>query len=138
MINSRKDEVVKKRMEGYNCAQAVACTYCDMVDVDEQTMFKLTEGLGTGMGNMKGTCGAIAGACVIAGLANSNGDMEKKDSKMSTGKLSKAIMQSFEERNKAVTCMELKGVGTGKVLRACPDCVGDAAEFLEKIVLDNK
>lgn len=31
-----------------------ACTYCDLVGVDEETMFKMTEALGLGMGCMDG------------------------------------------------------------------------------------
>ena len=57
-MNTRADEAVEKYKNGYNCAQAVVCTYCDLVDGDEKTMFKATEALGIGMGNMEGTCGA--------------------------------------------------------------------------------
>ena len=42
----------------------------------------------------------------------------------------------FEERNKSVTCKDLKGVETGVVLRSCPDCVRDAAEFLADILAE--
>jgi hypothetical protein len=41
-------------------------------------------------------------------------------------------MNKFQERNGATQCKMLKGVGTGKVLRECDDCVADAAEFLEE------
>ena len=52
---------------GFNCAQAVACAYCDKAGIDEKTMFQLTEGFGLGMGGMKGTCGAVSGAVLLAG-----------------------------------------------------------------------
>lgn len=42
------------------------------------------------------------------------------------------IMTKFQERNGATQCKLLKGVGTKVMLRACPDCVADAAEFLEE------
>ena len=42
------------------------------------------------------------------------------------------IMNKFQERNGATQCRLLKGVGTKVVLRECPDCVADAAEFLEE------
>lgn len=38
----------------------------------------------------------------------------------------------FQQRNGATQCKLLKGVGTKVVLRECPDCVADAAEFLEE------
>lgn len=49
-METRVDKVAEKHKSGYNCAQAVACAYCDLVGIDEETMFRLTEGLGLGMG----------------------------------------------------------------------------------------
>ena len=43
----------------------------------------------------------------------------------------KEIMEKFQERNGSTQCRQLKGVDTGTPLRACPDCVADASEFLE-------
>ncbi len=136
-MESRIEKAVERREKGYNCAQAVACTYCDVVGMDEKTMFRLAEGLGVGVGNMEGTCGAITGACMVLGLLNSTGNLEHPDSKGVTMQLSRKIMEQFKERNSSVTCKELKGVETGHMLRSCPDCVRDASEFLEKI-LDEK
>ena len=44
------------------------------------------------------------------------------------------IMTRFQERNGATQCKLLKGVGTKNVLRECPLCVADAAEFLEELL----
>ena len=78
-MNLKMSKKVEQAMafhdKGYNCAQAVACTYCDLVGMDEETMFKATEALGLGMGGMEGTCGALTGACVVAGMKNSCGGM---------------------------------------------------------------
>ena len=74
---------------------------------------------GGGMGNMEGTCGALVGAGLVLGLVN-------KD------KVMRQIMTKFQERNGATQCKLLKGVGTKVVLRECPNCVADAAEFLEE------
>ena len=83
---TRIDETIKRHDKGYNCAQAIACTYCDLVGMDEETMFKVAEGLGLGVGCMEGTCGAITGACILAGCKNSTGNLDKPDSKASTYK----------------------------------------------------
>jgi hypothetical protein len=48
----------------------------------------------------------------------------------------KDIMEKFQQRNGATQCRLLKGVGTGKPLRECPDCVADASEFLEEYLSD--
>ena len=69
---------------GFNCAQAVACAYCDKAGIDEKTMFQLTEGFGLGMGGMQATCGAVSGAVMLAGLKNSCGDLEAPMSKGKT------------------------------------------------------
>ena len=133
-MKTRVEETIKRHDIGYNCAQAVACTYCDLDGVDEELMFKLTEALGAGMGCMEGTCGAVSGACVLAGMKGSTGNLEKPNSKAASYKLSKAILTQFKEQNGSVTCKELKGVGTGKVLRACDDCIKDAAAIAEKVL----
>lgn len=137
-MESRKEQAVEKRAKGYNCAQAVACTYCDLVNADERTLFCMTEGLGGGMGCAEGTCGAVTAACILAGLVNSTGNLDAPDSKASTAKLSREIVQRFLEKNHAVTCKELKGIATGTMLRSCPDCIRDAAELAESILFSKE
>ena len=65
---SRADRAIACHNKGYNCAQSVAFAFLDKVDIDPETLFKVTEGLGLGMGGMEGTCGAISAAAVLAGL----------------------------------------------------------------------
>jgi C_GCAxxG_C_C family probable redox protein len=124
-MESRVQEAVFKKQNGYNCAQAVACTYCDLVGMDEETMRNATAAFAVGMGAMEASCGAITGAGIIVGLLN-------KDQRISFGDAKKLIMK-FKEQNGSVVCKELKGIETGKVLRECNDCVADAARFLEEI-----
>ncbi len=137
-MKSRIEETIKKHDQGYNCAQAVACTYCDLVGVDEETMFKMTEALGLGMGGMNGTCGALTGACVLAGMKRSTGNLEKPNSKAESYKLSREMVGQFKEQNQAVICRELKGVDTGKVLRSCQDCIMDAAAIAERVLFSEE
>lgn len=137
-MDTRVELAVEKYKNGYNCAQAITCTYCDLFDMDEREMFCMTEALGHGMGNMEGTCGAVSGACVLAGLKGSTGNLEKPESKAKSYALSKAIMSGFKEKNQSVTCGVLKGVGTKVVLCSCPDCVRDAAILVEKILLEKE
>ena len=114
----------KKRCNSHNCAQAVVCTYCDLVGLPEQTAKELASSFGGGMGNREGTCGSLVGAGMILGL-------KTKDRELAKARM-KDIMTRFQERNGATRCCLLKGIGTGKVLRDCPDCVADASEFLEE------
>ena len=121
-IETRKQIAVAKKQSGYNCAQAVLCTYADIAGIDEETAMRLAAPFGAGMGNMEGTCGAITGAGLVLGLASERPSMRQM----------RQIMKKFQERNGATQCKLLKGVGTGEVLRECSDCVADAAEFLEE------
>lgn len=132
-MKTRIDETIVKHDKGYNCAQAVACTYCDLVDCDENEIFKMLEGFGLGMGNMDGTCGAISGAITLAGMKNSNG-IEGPLSKAGTYKIAKEIIERFGEMNGSVICREIKGTDTGEVLRSCPDCIKDAAQIVEEVL----
>lgn len=114
----------KKRCNSHNCAQAILHTYADVAGIDEETAMNIAGAFGAGMGNMEGTCGGLVGAGIVLGLVN-------KD-KVKAMKQMRVIMNKFQQRNGATQCKLLKGIGTKVVLRECPDCVADAAEFLEE------
>ena len=137
-METRIEQVVERHKKGYSCSQAVGCSYCDLVGMDEETMFKVTEGFGIGMGNFSGTCGALTAVATLAGLLNSNGDLEARNSKAATFKLVRGIMEEFKQMNGSVICHELKGMETGQMLRSCRDCVIDAANLAEKHLFADK
>ncbi len=56
--------------KGYNCAQAVACSFCEEFGIDQETMFRVSEGFGLGMGMMD-MCGAVTGMLMVIGMENS-------------------------------------------------------------------
>lgn len=126
----------ERHERGYNCAQAVVCAFAERLGVEEKVLFRATEGLGLGMGGMQGTCGAASGACVVAGLANSTGNLERPDSKASTYAISRRITDRFAHEAGAVRCADLKGVGTGKVVCPCPRCVELGAIIAQEEVFD--
>ena len=124
-MDTRKHLASEKLENGtHNCAQAIICTYADLIGIDEETGRNLGNAFGSGMGNMEGTCGALVGAGIVLGLAT-------KD-KANARKAMRQIMTQFQQRNGATQCKMLKGVGTGVVLRQCTECVADAAKFLEE------
>ena len=133
IMESRKKIAIEKHDLGYNCAQSVALTYADLVDMAPEQLFKITEGFGLGGGNMQGTCGAISGAIALIGLLNSCGDLEHPSTKAQTYALGREILERFKAQNGSVLCHELKGVSTGKALRSCPDCIMDACQLFEEL-----
>lgn len=134
-LDERIDKALALRSQGANCAQAVACAFSDCVDVDEKTIFRAAEGFGHGMGDMEATCGAVSGAVLLAGLHNSRGI--EQITKASTYQLTKQIVADFAAQNGSLVCRDLKGVDTGKPLRACPDCIRDACRLAAKIIFQN-
>ena len=68
-MESRAEQAVEKYLKGYNCAQAVACTYCEDLGVDPVVMFKAMEGLGRGTASLViSVCRYVAVILPAAGL----------------------------------------------------------------------
>lgn len=133
-MSNRVEKALENHKNGMNCCQAVVCAFADEVGVDENMLFKASEGFGAGMGGMECTCGAVSGAVMVAGMTSSSGDVERPVTKGATYKLSKQIVSDFEEKNGSVICKELKGLKTQKVLRSCPGCIEDAARITEQVL----
>lgn len=120
--------------QGFNCAQAVACALAPVLEIDADMTFRMTEGFGAGMGGMTETCGAISGAVVALGVANSHG-MEDPTSKGGTYKLSKDLVARFAAKNGTTVCRELKGVGSADgPRRSCAGCIDDAVDLAVDIL----
>lgn len=133
-MSSRVDNALENHGKGYNCCQAVACAYADLAGVDENLIFAAGEGFGAGMGGMQCTCGAVSGACMVAGLLKSSRNTEEPVTKGGTYRITKEIAQAFKEKNGSVICKDLKGIETKKVLRSCDGCIEDAAKILEQVM----
>ena len=125
-MSTKADMAIAFHDKGYNCAQAVACSFCQEFGVAEEEMFRIAEGFGLGMGMME-VCGALSGMMMIIGL-------EKGD----TYRKVKEYVKKFQEQNGSYLCRELKGVETGKVLRSCPDCIRDAVALTEEYLAAQK
>ena len=116
-IKERQDYAATLKRE-MNCCQAVVRAFADTIPLDETTLMSLSAGFGAGMGTMEGTCGALVGAIIVAGLrTGGNG----------TVALSRKILPRFKELcGGATICRDLKGIETGKVLCSCENCVRNA------------
>ena len=137
-MSTKAEYAISLHDKGYNCAQAVACTFCKEFCVDEKEMFKIAEGFGLGMGMME-MCGALSGMMMVIGLANSVGDLEQgAPTKGATYKQVKEQVMKFKEKNGSYLCRELKGVETGKVLCSCPQCIMDAVALTEAYLAEHQ
>ena len=140
MDNAQIEERVARAHElhrkGFNCAQAVACTCADLIGLDEATAFRMTEGLGRGMGCFSETCGAVSGGVAVIGYAQSEGPHDPR-TKGATYQQVRRLVEGFRKQNGSTLCRELKGLDGGPVLRACPDCVEDVIRMTLEILQDN-
>ena len=136
-MSTKAEQAIAFHDKGYNCAQAVACSFCKEFGVSEEEMFRISEGFGLGMGMME-MCGALSGMIMIIGLQNSAGPDGEKMTKADTYRKVKEYVKKFQQKNGAYLCRELKGVETGKVLRSCPDCIRDAVALTEEYLENQK
>lgn len=136
-IEERVAEIKDKHTRGYNCAQIVLCSYAEELGIDEETLFRISEGFGAGMGGMMQTCGAVTAMFMALGLANSSGNLQACDTKPQTMKKVRELAAEFEKKNGSIVCRELKGIDTGKVLRSCDGCIEDSIRILGEYLLDD-
>lgn len=52
-MSQREEKVLSLHTHGYNCAQALICSYQDILPFEEKELFKLTEGLGRGVAGFR-------------------------------------------------------------------------------------
>lgn len=131
---TKQEIAIQYHDKGYNCCQSVACAFAKEIGVDEVTLFKAGEAFGLGMGCTECTCGALSGAIMLAGFQKSTANLDGEKSKGVTYQTAKELVQKFEEKAGAVSCKDIKGIETGKMLHSCPDCIKDAAALVEEVL----
>ena len=126
MTTLERQEYAAQLKREMNCCQAVVCAFADTLDIPEDKLMQLAAGFGSGMGTMEGTCGALVGEIMVSGLRTSG---------EGTISLSRKMLPSFKELcGGATICRDLKGIGTGKVLCSCENCVRNAVLAAEEAI----
>ena len=120
----KSEKAVELKHMGNNCCQAVLLAFGDELGMDDATLRRLGAPFGAGMGCFEATCGALCGAQMVLGL---------KDGDAFSMRTARDTVEQFHERAGAVKCGDLKGIGGGKMLCSCDDCVRHAAEIIENM-----
>ena len=91
---------------GFNCAQSVFAAFADQVGMSERDALLFSSAFGAGLGRMRGTCGAFAGLCMVAGFCKGNltGKPEEKEIIFS---LTRELAETFKQKFGTLTCREL-------------------------------
>ena len=95
---------------GYNCCQAVAMTYADVIGLSEDEIARLTSGFGGGMGRMREVCGTVSAMTMVAGAMIPANDVSDKAAKTANYALVQAMADEFKQMNGSIICRELLGL----------------------------
>ena len=146
----RKTTAMENFMAGYNCAQAVALAFKDIVDIDEKALSRLAAPFGGGMGRLREVCGAVSAMFMVTGLVYGYDTPETGDKKIELYKKVQALAAQVEEKYGSIVCRTLLGKPAGKEApvpeqrtpdfyshRPCTAIIGDAAEILATFIEEN-
>ncbi|MBO5318329.1 MAG: C_GCAxxG_C_C family protein [Ruminococcus sp.] len=151
-MSERADRAKALFFEGYNCAQSVAGAFADLYGLDMDTVMRLSDGFGGGMGRMRLTCGAVSAMAMIAGLELSSGKPKDPDNRTEVYAKVREMAEAFEKKNGSIICRELLGGSlpndnssrpedrTAEYYkkRPCHECVYDCACIIEEYLLKNR
>ena len=95
---------------GYNCCQAVAMTFADVIGLPEDEVARLTSGFGGGMGRMREVCGTVSAMTMVAGAMIPVNDVTDKAAKTANYALVQEMAGEFRRMNGSIICRELLGL----------------------------
>ncbi|MBQ3260314.1 MAG: C_GCAxxG_C_C family protein [Alistipes sp.] len=111
------ERVIKARnffTSGYNCAQAVALAYDDVIGADVQTIARLTASFGGGMSRLREVCGAVSGMAFVAGSLIPADNPLDIAAKRQNYALMQSFAEAFRKENGSIVCRELLGLSQQK------------------------
>ena len=147
-----KDEQAKELfLNGYNCAQAVFCTFARELGIDDKTALKLSACFGGGLGRQREVCGAVSAMCMAFSLKYAPQDPTSHAQKAEFYAKVQELCKKFKEENGSIICRELLGLPAGPdtptpqertkeyyKARSCADRVKSAAAILENYFSEEK
>lgn len=143
---TRAEKAKENFQNGYNCAQAVALAFSDLIDLDEKQIALLTSGYGGGLGRMREVCGSISGAVFVLNALYGYDDPKDFESKKQLYADVQQICNSFKEINGTIICRELLGIDGASSptpekrtqeyyqKRPCACLVEDSAQILDNFI----
>ncbi len=142
---NRGDIAVELFLKGYNCSQSVVGAFADKLDMDFDTLMKLSSSFGGGMGRLREVCGAVSGMFIVLGLLQGYSSPEDFEAKKEHYEKIQHLAEEFKKEHGTIICRELlqnikktEGVVPEKRTaqyyknRPCTAFVYTAAEALDK------
>ena len=145
---SRAERAKEYFKNGYNCSQAVALAFADLMGLDETTLLKIAQPFGGGMGRLRLTCGAVSGMAMVVGAVKAE---QSPDGKKNTYAIVQELCEKFKQECGSLLCGELLSGANVKTeiggeaeartaeyykKRPCAELVYLAARILEEYLAD--
>ena len=134
---------------GYNCAQAVAVTFADVLGMEEKAVARTISGFGGGFSRLREVCGAFSGLVFVFSTLYGYDDPADNQGKMEQYKQIQSFARDFSESGAgSIVCREiLKNPPSDPVpserteeyyrLRPCARMCYNAAHILQKYMDEN-
>ena len=118
--------------EGYNCSQAVALAFADLIEMDEKMLVRMTSSFGGGMGRLREVCGAVSGMFFVAGALYGYGEPGNAGQQEKAEHYARIQELAGEYRaiNGSIVCRELLGLGQTGADQPTPEL--RSAEYYKK------
>ena len=100
-------KAVELFVTGYNCAQAVAISFCDVTGLEEKATARMVGAFGGGMGRMREVCGAVSGMLMVAGILDGYADPDEGEIKKAHYALVQELAQKFREEAGSIICRDI-------------------------------
>ena len=136
-----------KFVQGYNCAQAVFCSFSDRLGLPPDSTLKTACAFGAGMGRKGEVCGAVSGALMVLGLWFGRGEKEDRTATETTYAKAREFFMRFEAMHGTSRCRDLldgcdlattEGQQTffnrDYFNAICRPCVRDAVEIVDFLI----
>lgn len=94
-------------LQGYNCCQAVAMCYADVLGMDEKEVARIASGFGGGFGRMREVCGCVSGMTMVAGAVKPADNPDDKTARAENYALVQKLAGKFREAQGSIVCREL-------------------------------
>lgn len=142
---NRGTQAAELFLQGYNCAQAVAVAYSDLIGLTPDFSARMTSSFGGGMGRLREVCGAVSGMLLVAGILYGYDHADADEQKKAHYALVQELAGQFREQAGSIICREiLKNPPTDPApsprtaeyyaQRPCARMVYIAADILEQYI----
>jgi len=131
-MSQREEKVLSLHKHGYNCAQALICSYQDILPFEEKELFKLAESLGRGIAGLEEMCCIpILMAMICSYLETSDGNIDYPQSKLKSYACGKCLTMDFKEQVGSLCCHSLLKENKEKK-RSCSDLLEKGVAILDE------